>query len=318
MLILRSSIKFILSLLPPAKTHTWLGAVCFHQKRGIVFAPAQAITLFARISLVALMTLLSTGAKAQPLKPRIITLTPHATEMVYAAGGGEAMVATVQASDFPQSARQLPRIGSGLGVEVEPALAHRPTLIVGWPSPLLDRFKTLGFDTFTTDPRTLDDIPKEIDALGLALHTSDVATLTSQNLRHRIQALPTVERKDPVKVVILADAEAGYAIGGEHILNDVLKRCGAINVFGHQPAAAPLISAESLWATQPDLVIVGQRAKQTTANDTSPSPAPPLPAMMVGLKAQWLTVDADALFRPSPRFIDAATIICKHLQLPTQ
>jgi vitamin B12 transport system substrate-binding protein len=247
-------------------------------------------------------------AQTKVSQPRIVTLTPHATELVFAAGGGQHIVATVQASDFPASVRPLPKVGSGLGVEVEPIIAQNPTLVVGWPSPLLDRLQALGFNTFATQPHYLDDIPNEIDVLGKALHTEPFAQTRSANLRKRIQALPHLKPKSPLKVAILADLEAGYAIGGEHILNDVLLRCGAVNVFAQQPAAAPLISAESLWATQPDLIIVGQTAQKTVQ----------LPPKLAHLKAKVLAVNADALFRPGPRFIDAAETICNQLQQATQ
>jgi len=261
-------------------------------------------------ALLCCIFLLPLGSTAQPndTQPRIVTLTPHASEMVFAAGGGQDIVATVQASDYPAGVRQLPRIGSGLGVEVEPIIAQNPTLIVGWPSPLLDRLQTLGFKTFASEPQHLDDIPNEIDALGKALHTEVFAQTQSASLRNRIQVLPHFQPKTPLRVAILVDFEAGFAIGGQHILNDVLSRCGAVNVFAQQPAAAPLISAESIWATQPNLIIVGQ-------TDQNPIQLPP---KLANLKAKVLAVNADTLFRPGPRFIDAAELICNQLQLATQ
>lgn len=247
-------------------------------------------------------------AQSQNIPPRIVTLTPHATELVFAAGGGQHIVATVQASDYPASVQPLPKVGSGLGVEVEPIIAQNPTLIVGWPSPLLDRLQTLGFKTFATQPQQLNDIPNEIDALGKILHTEPFAHEQSATLRARIQALPHLTPKSPYKVAILADPQAGYAIGGQHILNDVLWRCGATNVFASQPSAAPLISHESLWATQPDLIMVGQ---------TNQKPIQ-LPPKLADLKAKVWVVNADTLFRPGPRLIDAAELICNQLQLATQ
>lgn len=253
---------------------------------------------------------LSALATAQtiPTLPRIVTLTPHATELVFAAGGGAAIVATVQASNYPASVHQLPKIGSGLGVDVEPIVSQNPTLVVSWPSPLLDRLKTLGFQTFASQPQYLNDIPNEIDALGKVLHTEAFAKTQSTGLRSRIQALPVLKPKTPIKVAILADLDAGYAIGGQHILNDVLLRCGAVNVFAQHVAAAPLISAESLWATQPDLIIVGQTEQKPVQ----------LPPKLTDLKAKVFAVNADTLFRPGPRFIDAAELICNQFQLATQ
>jgi len=65
---------------------------------------------------------------------RIITLTPHATEMLFAAGAGEHIVATVDASDFPSQARAIPKLGDGLNTSVEQVLQWQPDWVVGWPS----------------------------------------------------------------------------------------------------------------------------------------------------------------------------------------
>lgn len=266
--------------------------------------------LFVNAAVLCCAVFLSVMATAQTTVtlPRIVTLTPHTTELVFAAGGGQAIVATVQASNYPESVRQLPKVGSGLGVEVEPIVSQNPTLVVSWPSPLLDRLKKLGFKTFASQPQYLNDIPDEIDALGKVLRTEAFAQTQSATLRNRIQALPDLKLKIPLKVAILADLDAGYAIGGQHILNDVLLRCGAVNVFAQHAAAAPLISAESLWATQPNLIIVGQTEQKPVQ----------LPPKLADLKAKVLTVNADTLFRPGPRFIDAAELICNQLQLATQ
>ncbi|MGB9354304.1 MAG: cobalamin-binding protein, partial [Azonexus sp.] len=43
---------------------------------------------------------------------RIITLAPHATEILYAAGAGERLVGTVEFSDYPPAAKKVPRVGS--------------------------------------------------------------------------------------------------------------------------------------------------------------------------------------------------------------
>lgn len=256
------------------------------------------------------LSLTCMGVWAQTTVPRIVTLTPHASEMVHAAGGSPWIVATVSASDYPPSIRPVPKIGSGLGHEIEPIVAQHPTLVVGWPSPVMSRLKALGYPTFETNPQTLDDIPDEIDALGLALHTEQAAHASSQALRVRIASLSASDlatvSASPKRVAILVDADAGFAIGGQHILNDVLKRCGGVNVLSQQRAAAPLVSAESLWATQPDVIILGG----------DPPSSGQIPFMIKGSNAQILTIDADLLFRPGPRLIQAAQIICAQLSKP--
>src|SRR5690554_2683501 len=63
---------------------------------------------------------------------RVITLAPHVTELIYAAGGGDKMVATVNSSNYPLEALALPRVGDGLSINAEQLLNLQPDLIVGW------------------------------------------------------------------------------------------------------------------------------------------------------------------------------------------
>src|SRR5690606_8206791 len=67
-----------------------------------------------------------------PPADRVITLAPHATELVFAAGGGESIVGTVTSSDFPEEALAIPRIGDGIVLNQERIILLKPTLFVGW------------------------------------------------------------------------------------------------------------------------------------------------------------------------------------------
>src|SRR5699024_10104096 len=80
--------------------------------------------------LLALCLLLHTGLALA--KPRVISLAPNVTELIYAAGGGDYMVGTVRHSDYPPAAKKLDHIGNGVEYSTEAILAKRPTLVVAW------------------------------------------------------------------------------------------------------------------------------------------------------------------------------------------
>src|SRR5262245_47289704 len=63
---------------------------------------------------------------------RIVSLSPHVTEMVYAAGAGQRLVAVVKFSDFPPEAKKLPVVGDGRAVDFDLLLAMNPDLVVVW------------------------------------------------------------------------------------------------------------------------------------------------------------------------------------------
>src|SRR5215468_7614302 len=69
--------------------------------------------------------------KAHPR--RIVSLAPGATEMLFAAGAGRQVVATVQYSDEPPAAKQLPRIGDVVAIDMEKLVALEPEVAVVWP-----------------------------------------------------------------------------------------------------------------------------------------------------------------------------------------
>mgnify|MGYP001080722955 CR=1 FL=1 len=65
---------------------------------------------------------------------RIISLAPHVTELVYAAGAGEKLVGVVEYSDYPETAKRLPHIGSHAAFDPERIAALRPDLAIAWGS----------------------------------------------------------------------------------------------------------------------------------------------------------------------------------------
>ena len=65
---------------------------------------------------------------------RIITLAPHLTELVYAAGAGDRLVGVVEYSDFPPQAENLPRVGDSFRLDHERVASLAPDLVLVWRS----------------------------------------------------------------------------------------------------------------------------------------------------------------------------------------
>lgn len=229
---------------------------------------------------------------------RIITLTPHATELVFAAGAGDQIVGTVESSDFPDPTKAIPRVGDGLNTSIEQVIALKPDWVVGWPSPLLSQLQTLGIRTFESDPDSLEAIGQEVLQLGSQFGTETAARAWHAKFTQDMAKLKGFADQDngqPVKIVVLASSDGQFVIGRHALINDTLERCGAVNPFAQTQAAAPQISAESLLAAKPAVIISGRPLD---------SPLPMTPTVPLAI------IDADSLYRPSSRFINAAIEIC--------
>ena len=95
-----------------------------------VVALLEAATAFAAVSATD-----DAGATIVLEKPaaRIVSLAPHATELLYAAGAGEHVVGVLSTSDWPPEAAAKPRVGDAHRLDLERIVALAPDLVVTWP-----------------------------------------------------------------------------------------------------------------------------------------------------------------------------------------
>jgi len=246
---------------------------------------------------------------------RAVTLAPHATELVFAAGAGDRLIATIRGSDYPPAARQLPIIGDGTQPDPERVAAVRPDLLIAWQpaaaAPLARVMDKLGVPVFYSDPQTLAAIPDAVERMGALFGTEAQARPAAQALRARLDAL--AERyagRRPVRVFVQAGLDPIYTLNDSSIVSDALRVCGGVNVFGQAPVVAPQVTLESVLAARPEAVLAGISRPEDAARNLAAWQALGLPAARLG---HVYGVDADALYRPGPRLIDAAEAICADL-----
>lgn len=252
-------------------------------------------------------------ADSQAAAHRVITISPHATEMIYAAGAGHTLVATVTSSDFPEAARHLPRVGDGILLNQERILMLRPTLVVGWLrssaarqlEPVTDR---LGAEIVYSRPLTVRDIPAEVQRLGSMLDQAESATKAAAAMHARIDALEgRYALQKPVRVFIEVGSKPLYTIGSDPLLTDALRLCGAVNVYADTGIPAPRVSVESVLVKNPQLLIMTEGGGSTAEATLQRWAKSGLPAARLG---HVHVADPDALYRPGPRLIDAIEALC--------
>ncbi len=246
---------------------------------------------------------------------RAVTLAPHATELVYAAGAGDYIAATIRGSDYPPVARALPVIGDGTQPDPERVAAARPDLLIAWQTaaaePLARVMDKLGVPVFYSDPQRLDAIPGAVERMGVLFGTEARARPAAEALRARLEALKArYAGRRPVRVFVQAGLEPIYTLNDASIVSDALRACGGVNVFGQAPVVAPQVTLESVLAARPEAVLAGVAGPQDTARNLAAWQTLGLPAARQG---HVYGIDADALYRPGPRLLDAAETLCADL-----
>jgi len=191
---------------------------------------------------------------------RIVSLAPHTTELLFSAGAGDRLVATVDYSDFPAAAKNLPRIGGYSKFDLEAVLARRPDLIVGWKSgnsaAALEKLQRLGIPVFLSEPQHLDAIADEIDALAVLAGTTPLASPVTKAWRKRLDDLRRRYRNaSAVSVFYEVWNQPLMTVNGRHLISEAITLCGGRNVFAQLPSLAPQVSVEAVLAADPQVII---------------------------------------------------------------
>ncbi|WP_244134640.1 cobalamin-binding protein [Burkholderia gladioli] len=251
---------------------------------------------------------------------RVISVAPHATELLYAAGGGAAMVGAVSYSDYPEAARALPRVGDNRSLDLERIVALKPDLIVVWRHGNADRqtaqLAALGIPLYFSEPKRLDDVAVSLDKLGRLLGTREQADRAAADYRQRIAALRArYAARPPVTVFLQIWDRPLTTLNGAQIVSDVLTLCGGRNVFAALQQVAPTVSDEAVLAANPEAIVA--TAQGATASDAS---LPSLdrwrrwPSLAAVARSNLFAVDGDWLTRPTPRLALGAEQVCRDLE----
>ena len=124
---------------------------------------------------------------------RIVSTAPGATEMLFAAGAGSRVIATVEFSDEPAEAKTVPRIGDSNAVDMERVVALHPDVIVVWEggnnAAMVERLQSLKFPLYRHKVERLHDIPTSLRRLGALADTRAAADAAARDVEQRLAAL---------------------------------------------------------------------------------------------------------------------------------
>lgn len=264
-----------------------------------------------------------TGAQVTLPRParRVVSLAPHVTELLFAAGGGARIVGTVSYSDYPKAAQSIPRVGDNKALDLERIVALHPDLIVVWrhgnAARQMDRLAALGIPLYYSEPTRLDDIAASIDKLGVLLGTEDTARAASAAFTRDIAQLRAkYARLAPVRVFYQVWDDPLMTLNGDNVFSEVIGLCGGVNVFAGQAPRVPTISTEAVLAANPEAIV--------TATPGATKPDRSLPAL--DRWKQWTSItavargnlfgiDGDVINRPTPRIAIGAAELCRDLDI---
>ncbi|MDQ7010380.1 MAG: helical backbone metal receptor [Mariprofundaceae bacterium] len=255
---------------------------------------------------VLLLALLLLAAPAQSAE-RILALSPHACEILFAIGAANEVVGAASACDYPAAVFSLPVVGNFKHVNVEAALRLRPTMAVVFDRRMggLGRLQSMGVKVVETHPRTVQQVVHDIRRLGRLTGHAESARRLADDFDSRLKKLHQ-QVTASIKVFFEAWSRPLVSSGASSFITDVLRVSGARNVFGHVSAESPRVSVEAVIRARPAAILV-----------------PDMPGHVKVRRHFWrqyfgdrvpvIPVPQDLISRPGPRLIDGIEILSVRL-----
>lgn len=251
---------------------------------------------------------------------RIISLAPHATELLFAAGAERVLIGVSDYSNFPDAAKKIPSVGSAFALDIERVIALKPDLIVMWGTGgakiLARQLREQHLTVFESEPRDFEAVASSIERFAKLADSSTVGNAAAANFRARLAALRTTYqlsgKQTPLKVFYQIWQQPLMTLNGEHLISQLLRLCGGENIFSGLKEINPTVSLEAVLAANPDVIMSTGDDQQSKAHLFDKwKPFQQLNAVQ---HANLFAVNDDWMSRPGPRILDATEAVCKYLQ----
>jgi iron complex transport system substrate-binding protein len=262
---------------------------------------------------------------SQRYPQRIITLAPHLSELVDAAGGAERLVSVSAFSNLPESVKKLPITSDARSIDLEKMKSLRPDLIIYWrggtsESQIQSIKKTFNKDVqfISVQPKKLSDIATDIETIGKVLGTDSVAKKNADALRLKITELSTKQQNPKqkniserkVRVFYQVWAQPLMTLNQDHIIGDIIQRCGGEQLFANEKVLVPTVSREAVIKANPEIIFTAVDSAKIKTDWSMWSSFPQLAATK---NKAFIDLDGDIISRPSPRIMQGAQKICAEI-----
>jgi vitamin B12 transport system substrate-binding protein len=254
-----------------------------------------------------------TSVQDQQQKPpakRIIALSPHGVEMLFAIGAGESILATTDYADYPAAAKDIPRIGGYYGIQIERVIELNPDLIIVWQSGNkqgdINQLRDLGFTLFNSDPKNLADVATDLETLGKLTGNEVQAQQVATDYRQQLAQIRLKNQAKPaVKVFYQLWSTPLMTVAKGSWIQHLIEVCHGENVFYDAASEYPQISIENVLLTGAEVILQSQDEGNVLGINWADWPE--LPAVKNHHIYQF---DADLLHRATPRAIQGVNAVC--------
>ena len=200
------------------------------------------------------------GASHAPSQTSVISLAPSLTEIAYAIGCQDVLIADTAYDDYPAAAKRLPHVADLAHADLERIAALAPTLVLALhdqeheAAPIAGR---LGIRVVYLPNRRLADLYADIAGVAAACGKQVQGNALARNIHAQLGRIAVRSaRRTPRPRVLYLLGLPGFTVGSSSYINDLIVLAGGDNVAASSTAPYPDLSAEAIVKSDPDIIIV--------------------------------------------------------------
>ena len=236
---------------------------------------------------------------------KIVSLAPANTEIAYAIGAGDKMVAGTSYDDYPEEAKALPKIGDFANPNIEKIASYSPDLVLaagGIQDKLRSKLEALGMKVYVVDPKTYDGTIATIENVGKLAGTEAAATAVADKMT-------AAQQEVQAKVGDLAKATTFLEIyskplmtaGSGTFIDDMITIAGGENIGAQAGAGFPNFSTEVLVKDDPQVYIADSGSMSAPGEINKRAGFGELTAVKDG---KVYVIEDSIIARPGPRLAE--------------
>ena len=266
--------------------------------------------MMLRVAVVLAILLLSPLAVAAE---RVISLGGTVTEIVFALGEGDRLVADDASSLYPEAATLLPRVGYYRNLSLEGILSQQPDLLIAsenaGPPEVLDRLLAMGVPTVSvSDKPGIESLYERVHEVAQALSVPDKGVALQARIQTSLDTLTDTEIASRKAMVVLHRGGPLLSAGSDTSADALLRLAGMENVADDMQGYKPL-SAEALASLAPEIIFTSTMSAQS-AGGLAAFAAHPGVALTPAAKAgRIVAIDDLLLLGMGPRVADAVALL---------
>ncbi|MHA1168206.1 MAG: ABC transporter substrate-binding protein [Candidatus Hodarchaeales archaeon] len=241
----------------------------------------------------------------------IISIAPSATEVIFAVGAGEKIIAVDSYSNYPlENTTNLPKIATYPALDIEAILSYDPDLVFGAGITSQDDVTLMenqGITVFILAPFDLEEVLLDIENVGKITNHVSNANVLLNSLNSRISAVnqSTSALAYKPKVYIETLVYSGYSTFGKGTYgHDIIELAGGINIAENATGQYPSLNSEFIIIQNPDLILYN-KGDWTTTNASIISNRTGWSVIKAVKTGNIYPINEDWMSRGGPRIVDA-------------